>query len=493
MIKNWKIAGFLAVLLLALSGLATWDEWKTKQEEKGKETENKLFTLKAEDVTGFMLHYRPDANEGGDKTVKSAPTADPTKVTDLTVKLVDGKWMLTSPVSEIADQQTVQDMIKNVLDYKYEKEVTSGKDQWGQYGLNDPRRRITLETKDGAKTEFLVGINAPVGYSIYVATANADKVYAGSQYVATSTAKTLFDFRDKKILSINTADLASVELTHGKDKPLTLIRKDGKWSITSPESAEADATQVNNFLDDVSGLRAAEFVDAPTKDQIAAFAKGKLFAHLRLTTTKGDVQELNIASIKESLYAAFDPGKRVIKLGEDAKGKLAKTLNDLRNKKIFDFQSTQVDRIDIDNREFVRVKDEWYAKDDSTKFDKDGKFTGKETEKPAAKQNIRGLLVDLEYAKADAIMNDAEVKKLPPAPKNRIKLNFASSSSRPELTIDIWKAGDNPEQIYVRPSGNPKVFKVKASIIASMNDAPKLPAEDASFVPQDASPSGPTN
>ena len=494
MIKNWKTALILGIALLGLGGIATWDEWKTKQEEKSKETENKLLTFKTDEVTSLTLHYRPDADIGGDKNAKAATAADATKVTDLTVKLSEGKWMLTAPVSEVADQQTVQDVIKNVLDYKYEKEVTNGKDQWGQYGLNDPRRKLVLENKDGNTAVFVVGNNAPVGYSVYVAVGNSDKVYAGSQYVATSTAKTLFDFRDKKVLNINTTDLAAVELIHGKDKPLNLARSDGKWSITAPETADADTTQVNNFLDDVSGLRASEFVDAPTKEQTAAFAKAKLFAEVIFTPTKGAKQDLKVAYIKDALYAAIDPSKQLIKLGEDAKGKLNKTVNDLRNKKIFDFQSAQVDSIDIDSRDFVRVKDEWYAKDDATKFDKDGKYTGKESEKPAPKQNIRGLLVDLEYAKAESILAATELKKLPPAPKNRIKLNFTPTASKQPLTIDIWQTGDSPDQIYVRSSANPKVYRAKATIIASINDAPKLPAEDASFPPKDAPPPGaPTN
>lgn len=491
MIKNWKTAAILGGVLLALSGIATWDEWKTKQEDKAKETENKFETFKSDDVTGLTLHYRPDADNGGDKT--KASTADATKVTDLTVKLVDAKWMLTSPVSEMADQQTVQDLIKNLLDYKYEKEVDSGKDNWAKFGLQDPRRKVTLENKDGKNQVFVVGNNTPVGYSVYVALESSDKIYAGSQYIATSTAKTLFDFRDKKVVAINTADLASVELTQGKNKPLILKRSDGKWSITSPETAEADTTQVNNFIDDISGLRAAEFVDAPSKEQIAAFAKDKLYASVRFTTTKGESQELKVASVKEGLYAALDPTKRLIKLGEDAKGKLTKTVDNLRNKKIFDFQSAQVDSIDVDSREFVRVKDEWYAKDDASKFDKDGKFTGKETEKPQAKQNIRGLLVDLEYAKAESILAPVELKKFPQAPKNRITLNFAAAASRKPLTIDIWQTGNEPDQIYVKTSENEKVFKAKATVIASINDAPKLPAEDASFPPKDPPPGAPTN
>ena len=496
MIKNWRSAAILLAVLLALGGLATWDEWKTKQDEKAKETDNKLLALKSEDIIGLTLHSLPDPEAGGDKTAKSAP-ADAIKITEVTLKLVDGKWAVTSPVSEAADQQTVQDLVKNILDYKYEKDVTSGKDQWAQYGLNEPRRRIELENKDGSKTTLFVGINSPVGYSVYIATDKSDKVYAGSQYIATSTAKTLFDFRDKKVIAVNTADLASVQLTHSgsKQKPLELTRKDGKWSITAPEAADADTAQVNNFLDDISGLRASEFIDTPSKDQVAAFAKKeKLFADIRFTTTKAEVQELKIAQMKDGLFAAVDPSKKIIKLGEDAKAKLSKNVNDLRDKKIFQFQSAQVESVDVDSKEYVRVKDEWYTKEDAAKFDKEGKFTGKDADKPTAKPNLRGLLVDLEYAKADDVLgpDSAAVKKLSATPKNRIKLNFGAATSQPPLTIDIWQTGESPDQIYVRPSGSPKLYKAKASIIASINDAPKLPAEDAKFPPLDgAAPQNP--
>src|SRR5690348_5100689 len=98
--KNWKIALGLGIALTALGGLATWDEWKTKQEDKEKETKGLLTTVKQDQVTAITLHSKGDSDTGGDKT--AAAKTDPSKAVDLTVKLVDGKWRITSPLDTLA-------------------------------------------------------------------------------------------------------------------------------------------------------------------------------------------------------------------------------------------------------------------------------------------------------------------------------------------------------------------------------------------------------
>lgn len=479
--KNWKTAVGLGVTLLALSGIATWDEWQTKKDEKDKETSNLLINWKPDQIKSFVFHTAGDSDTGGDKTPSTTPK-ESAKAVDISAKLVDGKWVVTSPVNETADQQVIQDLLKNITEYKFEKEIASGKDKWAQFGLAEPRRRIELENSDNSKLTIYVGMNAPVGFSTYVATSTSDKILTGSQYLATSLAKTLFDFRNKKLLSISTHEIDKVLLKAEAEKGIELAKADGKWQIKAPEAAEADSIQVNNFLDDITGLRAAEFVDKPTKDQIAGFAPTKTFASLTLSV-KDVAYQVKFAKINDTLFASIDPTKQVIKLGEDAKGKIAKKVNDFRNKKMFDFQSAQVETIEIDNKVYVRVSDEWYSKDDAAKFDATGKFPGKESDKPAPRKNIRGLLVDLEYAKAEAIFaaDSIVAKKLPTAPKNRLKLTFNTATNRAPMTIDIWQAGDIPDQIYVRSSGKSAVFMAKASIIASMSGAPVLPAEDAKF------------
>jgi hypothetical protein len=480
--KNWKTAAGLGVALLALGGLATWDEWKTKKEEKDKESTNLLTTIKPDQVKSFTFHSTGDADTDADKKPK-AP--DPTKIVDVAATKIDGKWQLTSPVKEAADQQTIQDLLKNITDYKYESEVASGADQWEMFGLKQPRRKIDLQLENGSITSIMVGINAPVGFAAYSATSQSDKVYTGSQHIATSMSKSLFDFRDKKLIGVSSSEIESLSMTVDKNPPLTLSKKDGKWTITSPENTEADTVQVNNLLDDLTGVKATEFIGKPSKEIADAFATKKVHAKLEFATAAGTKATLFLATPKEGLYASLDPATKIVKIGDEYKSKLIKSVNDLRNKKIFSFQSSEVDKVNIDSKVYKRVKDDWYAADDAAKFKEDGTFPGKETERPAAKGNVRGFLVDLEYAKAEELLPPETLKKLSPPPKNRIVLEFSAQSKKPPLTVDVWQVNENPEQVYI-VAGNTRVAKAKKSILASMTEASVLPAAEEKM------PSAPT-
>lgn len=478
MMRNWKQIAGLAGVLIALGALATWDEWKTKQDEKEKETKGLLLQIKPDAVVGIALHSTGDS-DSSEKTPNQTP--DQSKTVDVSLKLNAGKWEITSPIQTAADQQTVSDLIKNVTEYKTESEVASSKDKWGQFGLTNPRRSIELETNDGKKTTFMVGINAPVGFSTYTATSTSEKVYAGSQYIATSTGKTLFDLREKKILSASSADVSGLKLIR-KSEPLALAKVDGKWTIEEPTKIAAETSVVNNLVDDIIGLKAAEFFDKPDKGLTEALTEQKATLKIGLSGEKFN-STLMIAEFNGATYAQVAGQSTIVKLHDDAKGKLSKTLKDLRNKNIFSFQSAEVKSIVVDGESFTKIADDWYTAADAGKFGSDGKFSGKPEDKPKAASHIRGLIVDLEYAKADDVLDSASpvAKKLPKAPKHQIKLGLNNKDA--PLGVDIWLAQDNSEMIYIRSSGSPQIYKSKRSIIASLTPAAKTPAGNEAISP----------
>jgi hypothetical protein len=457
--KNWKTLAGLFALLLALGGLATWDEWKTKKEETEKTESNKLTTTKLEDVEA--LAYDMAASEEGGPEAKPA----------VSMKLAkqEGKWQIVSPINWAAEQQAVDDLVKAVLDYKYESKVSTVKADWPKYGLDKPRRRLALTLKGGKEEIFFIGNNAPVGYSTYIASSKGDDVYAGSQYIGASTGKTMQDLREKKVLSLASSDVASVKIEKDKAPLVELVKKDGKFSITQPEQAAADALTVTNLIDDVTGVKATEFVDQPSKLDEAAFTRSKAAAIITLIDSKGTAHPITFANLKNGFYAAVDPSKAIFKLSDDTKGKVLKTFADLKDKKLFKFQSAQIFEVNIDGKIYKKVKDEWHTADDASKFDKEGKFSGKANEKPTSKNNIRSLLVDLEFAKAEETLASTSetAKKLPANPKHKIVLLGDHGS---KVDIDVWLAGDNPEKVYVKTTGRDEVFKTARTVISSLSE-----------------------
>ena len=49
--KRWRSALILAIVVLALGGLATWDEWQTKKDEQAEKDKNHLTDLTVDEVT----------------------------------------------------------------------------------------------------------------------------------------------------------------------------------------------------------------------------------------------------------------------------------------------------------------------------------------------------------------------------------------------------------------------------------------------------------
>ena len=478
MIRQWKQITGLSVALVALAGLATWDEWQTKQDEKAKEIKGLITSLKSENIVGILFRSIPDGDAGGKSEAKEQSASVPVEVS---LKNVDGRWQINSPVQTAADQQTVADLLKNVTEYKTESEIASGKDKWEAYGLVKPRRTLELETADGKKTSFYVGFNTPVGFKVYVATSASDAIFTGSQYIATSTAKTLFDLREKRILNTSAPSITSLKMT-SPSETITLERSSGGWLLKSPVVASADAPAVNNLVDDIVGLKASEFFDQPDKKLKDSLFSKKPLLNVELVTDKSSIF-LQIREGQQSTYATITGGTAIFKVADELRTKIVKSSKSLRDKKIFTFQSADINKVSIDGQFFKRVSTDWYAEKDASKFGTDGKYTGKPEEQPKGASHVRGLLVDLEYARAEDILeaNDSIVKKLPKAPKHQIVVEKDGKNSK--LTVDIWLAQDNPESIYIRQSDSNQTYRAKRSVIASVTPSAIVPVGDEANTP----------
>lgn len=484
MIHKGKQITILLVGLIALGAIATWDEWQTKKDEKLKETTGLIVPdLKSEDVAAIRFLSLGDRDAGGDKATKADATAK-TNEKPVDVKLVrkDGQWVITSPISTTADTQIVSDLLKNILEYKSEKEVAGEQEKWADFGLKSPRRTIELETSSGKTITFMVGDNAPVGFSTYVATSASTKVFSGSQYIATATLKSLFDLRNKRVLSgFSTPDITGVAISSGKDAT-TLEKIDSSWQITAPTKAKADTVLVNNLIDDISGLRATEIKDEPDASLRALFQGGKGLARITIQSSALKVT-LRLAEQKTDLYATVEGQPAIYKLNAEVKSKIIKTEKELRDKRIFSFQSAEITAVTVDGQNFKLVTGDWYTESDAAKLGPDGKFSGKPEDKPAAASHIRGLIVDLEYARAEDVKEDPSALKLPKAPKHQIILSRASDAGK--ITVDAWLGtGADSEMVWIKTAEMSRIYKAKKSVLAGIApQASKPPVGDELSLP----------
>lgn len=471
--RQLKTVLALAVVLLALGGIATWDEWKTKKDKEAEKTQNRVVDIKPEDV--IELDYASKATTAADGAEKTDDPASASGQVDVSAVKKDGLWRLTKPVDVLADSQTIDGLVKAISEYSYAKVITSSRDQWAEYGLLEPARHVTLRTGGDSPRTISVyfGSKAPVGYDVYLRTSLDDRVVIGSQHILMATSKVLNDFRDKTLLKIEEPKLKNFTYTHKGEPAVEIAKADGRYQIAKPEALEADGAAVRDYVEDLNAIKVANFFDQPDDATKKAFESPDY--QLTWQHETGEASTLKIADKDGKLLAAFDPTQRVYVLPDDYKAKIGKDLNHFRNRRVLEPESLDAKTVEIDGEVYQSVEGTWYVQADAAKFDDKGKFKGDPKDKPAEKANIRAFMVDLEFAKTDRFLplDDPSAKALE-VPEHRLTLKY-HDAAKPALVIDFYKAPGVDDKYLVKRSGGKYIYRVAKSTLNSLKPGKEAP------------------
>lgn len=123
-------------------------------------------------------------------------------------------------------------------------------------GLASPRARIEVELEGGTTHTLLVGNSAKEDH--WVKARGKDQIYKLKQHAIDSLVLRPIDFRDKTVLALDTAKIASVSFHKlDGDTKLTLTAKDGVWH-RGADKVE-DPKNVKSAVDTLASLKAEGF------------------------------------------------------------------------------------------------------------------------------------------------------------------------------------------------------------------------------------------
>ena len=482
-----KFAMVLFGALLLLGGLATWDEWKTKQEKEQEKTKNKLVTLAPDEITRVAYDSVPEPD----------PTAkEPVPATKVHVELVkqNGSWRLTAPVQAAADSALINEMLKTLTDYAYTKVIADSKDKWSDYGLTDGVRQITVAS-EGANPRtatVVLGAKAPVGYNLYLRSSADDRVFLGSQHLLMSTSKTVSDFRDKSLVKIDESKVATFAYTATGQATIEAERADSGYSLVKPEALKADSAAIRDFLEEVSAIRVTGFVDSLDEATRKALANPTFTVSWK--STSGEPASLAFADVGGKLLAALQPAERAVVLPDELRGKLKKDLIDFRDRRVLPPSALTAKTLTVDGTEYENIDGSWYAAAAAIKVKSAKVAAGDQSKGNAAATqaaasevaHLRAFMVDLEFAKTDQFLAPTapEVVALSgQAPLHRLSLTYQDPAKQPPLTLELFEAPSGmpvtskapsatPQgtkaAFLVRISGMPTVYRIAKSTFASM-------------------------
>lgn len=335
-----------AVLLAALSG-AVW--WSKKHPEAAQSTPASPASPKVADIPAAQVAAVTITRKDG-------------SVVEFDHK--NSKWALTKPEELPTDQDAVNSLVSSLSPVTADNVVEEKTSDAAKYGLSTPTLTVAVRETNGKTTTIAFGDDTPVGSLVYARVGNEPKIYALSSSVKTSLDKTAGDLRDKRLLTVDTNTVTSVEVSTPKGAVQFGKNNSNEWQIVKPQPSRAESFQVEELLRKLTEAKMDLSATADTvKKADAAFGSGQNVGSAKIASA-GGTQTLDVRKVKDDYYARSSVVKGTYKVAADVGKQLEKPADEYRNKKVFDFGFSDPTKIEIggaDSKSLTRSGTDWKA------------------------------------------------------------------------------------------------------------------------------------
>jgi Domain of unknown function (DUF4340) len=317
-------------------------------------------------LAGFLYwseHHKP-AEESSKISADSPPSIlklDQSLITRLELKKKDaeavqlsrtgsGDWQITAPTQLRADQGSVSGILSTLSSLNSERLVENKAADLKPFGLDQPSLEVDITQKDKQSKKLLLGDDTPASSGVYAALAGDPRVFTIATYNKTSVDKGVNDLRDKRLLTAAADKISRVQLVR-KNEEIEFGRNKDAWQILKPKPLRADNTQVADLVRELTDAK-MDISGADAGDAASAFAKAAPIATAKVTDASG-TQELQIRKSKdkdkETYYAKSSAFGGAYKVDSSVGKAVDKSLEDFRNKKLFDFGYTDPNKVELHN------------------------------------------------------------------------------------------------------------------------------------------------
>jgi hypothetical protein len=428
-----KFRGLLAavVVLAAIGGAAWWSERKEKADANKPPA----------DASPKVLSIPEDQFQQIDLVKKAGDTTQLTKA--------DGKWKITQPKPLGADPDAVNSLVTSLSSVASDRLIEEKATDLSSYGLTAPNEQVRIRRKDGKVQTLLIGDDTPTGSGTFAMLEGDPRVFTIASYVKSGLDKSSKDLRDRRLLTFNSDKLTRVDLT-AKGPTIEFGKNNqNEWQILKPRPLRADGLQVDEL---VRKLRDAKMdltgTDDDARKAVAGFSTGVRVAVVAVTDSGGS-QEIEVRKDKDkNYYAKSSAVEGIYKVISDFGEGLDKSLDDFRNKKLFDFGWNDPGKLEIHNgaaqATYQKSGDKWMS-------------GSKQMEAPSI-QAVVDKLRDLTSTKFLEFGSGAAI----------FEISVTSNDGKRFEKVSIWKTAD---KYYAKRDGESTVYEVDAKAVEDLQKA----------------------
>ena len=282
------------------------------------------------------------------------------------VKDTTDNWQLTKPFQADADSEKVNQMLDDILNKRVKQTLVGARfsrpSELAQYGLEAPSITLSLWTKGGSPTAtFRIGKKA-INFSVYVKENSEAHIFLIESSALDDLTKSPTDLRDRSVLKFNPETVSGIQFKHveagatSRSSTIHCEKRDGTWHVIHPLEAKADTQEIEDLLSELRSLKVSTFEadGADTQGQLEKLGLDDPRIQVELT----DRDNTYAIDIGVSIPAENSTHGRVYvktavyqdavyTVTEDIYQLLNKSVFDLRDKQIIDFQRTDTIRVEI--------------------------------------------------------------------------------------------------------------------------------------------------
>ena len=267
---------------------------------------------------------------------------------------------------------------------------------------------------------------------------------------------TLFGFKKDEVKKV---------VVSAKGEATTIERDGTEWKITAPILTKADKLSVDALIDKVAGLKRKRGIEGVT--DLKPYGLDKPTITVDLTLDSGTTEKLSLGadnSYDGTLFASTSGSGDVDVCEAALKYPLDKSLFDLRDKRVFDFDDGDLTELDV-----VAPKVSFsLSRQSSTDWKilspiQDKADAAKAQQLASALKNLRAT----RYAAETATAEDLKRFGLD-HPGYTVNVTLGKESAQKTLTIaDVKEAG--AEHVYAKRAADPWIAEVPTSILKDLD------------------------
>lgn len=259
------------------------------------------------------------------------------------------KWRMLAPVSDLADPASLNMLVSSIVDAKIARRLEPDSAALAQFGLDKPAAVVTLATADQDTTLTLrLGVHNITKSHFYAQLDTSGQVLMLPAGIRRYALKEVPDYRNKKVIEFDLPEVKKLEITRGKNTMIWERDPGGEWlTVAGKDTIRGDRNAVEGVLRRLKALRVKEIAS----DNPADFRRYTPGEEKFVTLWIGEDRAKKVIRFgrkeKDNCYAKRDSKNRIVLVPNSILEIFAKSLSDLRDRKLLHFERAQLARIEI--------------------------------------------------------------------------------------------------------------------------------------------------